>query len=219
MNLIFSWSSGKDSAIALFDCLKQSHLQVKGLWTTVNETNGAIPFHGVHAALLEKQIAAIGLPLTITNLPDNCTNKQYEKLVSAQYKVFKEAEIEGIVFADLFLDDIRRYRETLLQECKLKGIYPLWQHSTLHTAKRFVSTGFKAVITTVDQSKISPDWIGKPFDDNFLQSLPDHVDPCGENGEFHTFVSDGPIFEKEVIVEIQEIVEQGKYRTAILKTW
>lgn len=216
MNIIFSWSSGKDSAMALYDCLTQSNYKVKALWTTVNETNESIPFHGVEQTLLKKQAAAIGLPLTITNLPDNCTNKQYEKLVREQYKSFRKEGIEGVAFADLYLEEIRDYRSSLVQDSQLKDIYPIWQHSTLHTAKRFLSHGFKAIITTVDESKLQSEWVGKPFDETFLERLPEHVDPCGENGEFHTFVYDGPIFSKAVSFEIQEIKQHGSYRSARL---
>ena len=218
MKITFSWSSGKDSAMALYDCLTQSRFQVKTLWTTVNETNRSIPFHGVDTMLLKKQAAAIGIPLTITNLPDNCTNKQYEKLVGNQYKSFRTEGLEGVAFADLYLEDIRHYRNSLLHDYHLKAIYPLWQQSTLHTAKRFLAHGFKAIITTVDETNLQSNWIGEPFDETFLESLPDHVDPCGENGEFHTFVYDGPIFSKAVAFEMLEIRRKGSYRTVRLTT-
>ncbi|WP_226658585.1 diphthine--ammonia ligase [Pseudalkalibacillus hwajinpoensis] len=216
MNIVFSWSSGKDSAMALYDCLTNSQLQVKKLWTTVNETNGSIPFHGVDTMLLKKQAAAIELPLTITNLPDNCTNKQYEKLVGEQYDLFRSEGMNAVAFADLYLEEIRHYRNVLLQDHQLKSIYPLWQQSTLHTARRFLSNGFKAIITSVDESCLKADWIGKPFDAAFLEKLPQHVDPCGENGEFHTFVYDGPLFSKAVSFEICEIMQQGSYQSARL---
>lgn len=216
MNIVFSWSSGKDSAMALYDCLTNSQLQVKKLWTTVNETNRSIPFHGVDTTLLKKQAAAIELPLTLTNLPDNCTNKQYEELVGEQYDLFLREGMGGVAFADLYLEDIRHYRNALLQDHHLKGIYPLWQQSTLHTARRFLSNGFKAIITSVDESYLKADWVGKPFDSAFLERLPQHVDPCGENGEFHTFVYDGPLFSKAVSFEILEIMQQGSYQTARL---
>ncbi|MYL64742.1 diphthine--ammonia ligase [Bacillus hwajinpoensis] len=216
MNMVFSWSSGKDSAMALYDCLSHSHFQVKALWTTVNETNRSIPFHGVDTALLKKQADAIGIPLTITNLPDNCTNKQYEKLVRMQYKSFRKEGMEGVAFADLYLEDIRHYRNSLLQDYQLKAIYPIWKQSTLHTAKRFLANGFKAIITTVDETNLQSDWVGEHFDETFLKAIPEHVDPCGENGEFHTFVYDGPIFSKAVSFDIQEIRKKGSFHTARL---
>ncbi|MGA9288207.1 MAG: hypothetical protein WBV93_07605 [Anaerobacillus sp.] len=216
MNLLFSWSTGKDSALGLYDCLNDSKHHIKGLWTTMNVEEGSIPFHGVSAELLKLQVAAIGLPLTITNLPDNCTNKQYEHLIRATYKNISQNGVEGIAFADLYLEDIRSYRESLLIDTHLDACFPLWKQNTLHTAERFLSLGFKAIITTVDQTKISPEWIGKPFDEEFLRSLPADVDPSGENGEFHTFVYDGPIFDNRVTYNIQKIIEKGPFMTAVL---
>ncbi|TKD71927.1 diphthine--ammonia ligase [Pseudalkalibacillus hwajinpoensis] len=216
MNLLFSWSTGKDSALALYDCLKSSSDQVKGLWTTVNGDREYISFHGVSKALLKKQAASIGLPLSITNLPDNCTNKQYEALIKDVYDSFIENKVEAIAFADLYLEDIRQYREKQLNASGLEGVFPLWRKSTSHTAERFISTGFKAVITTVDQTKIHPRWIGKEFDQEFLTNLPHDVDPCGENGEFHTFVFNGPIFHYQVDYVVKDKVEHGPYITALL---
>ncbi|MBN8207193.1 diphthine--ammonia ligase [Bacillus sp. NTK071] len=216
MNLLFSWSTGKDSALALYDCLKCSNNQVQGLWTTVNEDRDYISFHGVSKALLKKQAATIGLSLSITNLPDNCTNKQYEAIINAVYDSFIRNKVDAIAFADLYLEDIRQYRVQQLNASGLEGVFPLWKKSTLHTAKRFISTGFKAVITTVDQTKIDSKWIGKEFNEEFLNNLPHDVDPCGENGEFHTFVFNGPIFQNAVDYVVKDQVEQGPYITALL---
>ncbi len=216
MNLLFSWSTGKDSALGLYDCLNDSQHHIKNLWTTMNVEEGSIPFHGVSAELLKLQAAAIGLPLTITNLPDNCTNKQYENLVRETYNTFRQDGIEGVAFADLYLEEIRSYREALLNGIHLHAYFPLWKQPTLHTAKRFLAVGFKAIITTVDQTKIHPEWLGKPFDEEFLKYLPTDVDPCGENGEFHTFVYDGPIFDYRVTYEIQKVFEKGNFMTALL---
>ena len=216
MNLLFSWSTGKDSALGLYDCLNDSNHHINGLWTTMNVEEGFIPFHGVSAELLKLQAAAIGLPLTITNLPDNCTNKQYENLIREAYKTISQNGVEGVAFADLYLEDIRSYRESLLDDMHLDACFPLWKQDTLHIANRFLSLGFKAIMTTVDQTKISPEWIGKPFDEEFLRSLPADVDPSGENGEFHTFVYDGPIFDNRVTYNIQKIVENGPFMTAVL---
>lgn len=216
MNLLFSWSSGKDSALALYDCLKCSNVQVKGLWTTFNDDRGHISFHGVSKGLLKKQAASLGLPISITNLPDNCTNKQYEALINDKYDFFIRNNVDGIAFADLYLDDIRKYREQQLNVKGLEGVFPLWKKSTLHTAERFISKGFHAVITTVDQTKLDDKWIGKEFDLEFLANLPEDVDPCGENGEFHTFVFNGPIFQYAVDYEIKGKVEEGPYITALL---
>ena len=216
MNLLFSWSSGKDSALALYDCLKCSNVQVKGLWTTFNDGREYISFHGVSKGLLKKQTASLGLPMSITNLPDNCSNKQYEALINDQYDYFIQNNVDGIAFADLYLEDIRQYREQQLNGKGLVGVFPLWRKSTLHTAKRFISSGFKAVITTVDQTKVDGKWIGKEFNHEFLANLPQDVDPCGENGEFHTFVFNGPIFQQAVDYDITDKVEEGSYITALL---
>ncbi|MGB8001067.1 MAG: hypothetical protein WCF60_13365, partial [Anaerobacillus sp.] len=137
-------------------------------------------------------------------------------LIRATYKNISQNGVEGIAFADLYLEDIRSYRESLLIDTHLDACFPLWKQDTLHIANRFLSLGFKAIMTTVDQTKISPEWIGKPFDEKFLRSLPADVDPSGENGEFHTFVYDGPIFDNRVTYNIQKIVENGPFMTAVL---
>lgn len=216
MNLLFSWSSGKDSALALYDCLQNSNVQVKGLWTTFNEEREYISYHGVSKGLLNKQAVSLGLPISITNLPENCSNKQYEALINDQYDYFIRKNVDAIAFADLYLEDIRQYREQQLNRKGLEGVFPLWRKSTLHTAKRFMSEGFKAVITTVDQTKIDDKWVGKEFNQEFLANLSQDVDPCGENGEFHTFVFDGPIFQRAVDYEVMDKVIEGPYITALL---
>lgn len=203
MNLLFSWSSGKDSALALHDLLINDEVDIAGLWTTVTVPHDRISFHGVSVNLLKKQAEAVQIPLTITNLPDKCSNNQYELVMRESYQQFIENEIEGIAFADLYVEEIREYREQHLKKSGLKGVFPLWQNSTIDTAERFIDLGFKAIITTVDETKIDPCWLGRQYDRHFLKNLRDDVDPCGENGEFHTFVYDGPIFIRPVQFTIE----------------
>ncbi|WP_347550784.1 diphthine--ammonia ligase [Pseudalkalibacillus hwajinpoensis] len=216
MKLLFSWSTGKDSALALYDCLNDPGQLITGLWTTINDHNDTISFHGVSRHLVKAQAEAIGLPLTLTNLPENCTNTQYEELIKKVLVSVKENGVTGVAFADLFLQDIRDYRVKQVNDIGLKGIFPLWQHSTIRTAHRFLATGFKAVITTVDSTKIDPKWIGRAYDEEFLRDLSANVDPCGENGEFHTFVYAGPIFKYSIPYVITHEVKNGPYITAIL---
>lgn len=216
MKVLFSWSSGKDSALALDDLLKTESVTLTGLWTTVSDSHDRISFHGVSKGLLEKQAKALRIPLTITNLPNNCSNHQYEFLMKQHYRQFLKQGVEGIVFADLYVKEIRKYREQLLKESGLLGVFPLWGNSTVDTANRFIDRGFKAVITTVDETKLDPQWVGKDFNRKFLASLDDNVDPCGENGEFHTFVYDGPIFSYSVPFTIEGTIKQKPYITALL---
>ncbi|WP_377889641.1 diphthine--ammonia ligase [Alkalihalobacillus sp. R86527] len=217
MNLLFSWSSGKDSALALQDLLANNDIDLAGLWTTITVPHDRISFHGVSVSLLKKQAEALQIPLTITNLPDNCSNNQYELVMRESYQKFIDDGIEGIAFADLYVEEIREYREQHLKKSGLKGVFPLWRNSTIDTAERFIDNGFKAVITTVDETKIDPCWLGREFDQHFLNSLNDKVDPCGENGEFHTFVYDGPIFNEAVSFTIEGTEEMYPYITALLK--
>ncbi|WP_270181606.1 adenine nucleotide alpha hydrolase [Alkalihalobacillus sp. CinArs1] len=217
MNLLFSWSSGKDSALALYDIMTNEKIHLDGLWTTITAPKEMISFHGVTVNLLKKQAEALQLPLTITNLPDNCSNNQYEMIMKQSFERFILRGIEGIAYADLYVEEIRNYREQLLKKSGLMGVFPLWRNSTIDTAERFIESGFKAVITTVDHTKIDPIWIGRPFDHTFLSSLCDEVDPCGENGEFHTFVYDGPIFANAVSFSIEGMIDNDPYITARLQ--
>jgi len=162
--------------------------------------------HGVRKELLEKQANSIGIPLITISLPKDTTNEEYEKIMKREMLYFKSHRIYHVVFGDIFLEDIRKYRESNLSKIGMKAIFPLWKKSSKDLARQFLDLGFKAIITCVDSNFLNSDFVGEFFDDNFLQALPSNVNYCGENGEFHTFVFDGPIFFNPVKFQKGEIV-------------
>ncbi len=174
--------------------------------------------HGVRRSLLRQQAASIGLPLYEVGIPKDATNEIYEKeMQSLVAKLMEEKSVSAVVFGDIFLQDIREYREKLLSRLEMKCIFPLWAKDTRELARSFIEEKFRAIICTVDPRKISPDLCGREFDYSFLSALPSGADPCGENGEFHTFVFDGPIFKKPINVVKGQIVERdGFYFADIL---
>lgn len=203
---LMSWSGGKDSALALYHCLKGDMLNICGLVTTVNEANNRISMHGVAVELLRQQAESIGIPLFVIPLPENCTLSHYEVTISDFLKKSISDGVEGIVFGDIFLEDIRKYREAQLEKDGLKAIFPLWGLSTELVASEFLSLGFKSIVTCIDGGILNENLVGHYYSSQFLGVLPPGVDPCGENGEFHTFVTDGPIFSNPISVELGERV-------------
>ena len=203
-----SWSSGKDSAWALHVLRQQSDLEIAGLFTTVNQVYQRIAIHGVRLELLQRQAAAVGLPLHIIDLPYPCSNSQYEKKMEEFIERSKRQEIECVAFGDLFLEDIREYREAKLSGTGITPLFPLWRTPTDKLAKDMISGGLRALVTCVDPQQLPASFAGREFNEEFLLTLPHHVDPCGERGEFHTFALDGPMFSKPVAVELGEIIER-----------
>jgi uncharacterized protein (TIGR00290 family) len=203
-----SWSSGKDSAWALHVLRQQSDLEIAGLFTTVNQIYQRIAIHGVRLELLQRQAEAVGLPLHIIDLPYPCSNSQYEKKMEEFIEQSKRQEIEYVAFGDLFLEDIKEYREAKLSGTGITPLFPLWQRPTDKLAKDMISGGLRALVTCVDPLQLPASFAGREFNEEFLLTLPDHVDPCGERGEFHTFALDGPMFIKPVAVELGEIIER-----------
>jgi len=203
--VIISWSGGKDSVLALF-LLNREKFNVRTLITAISEEYNRVSMHGVRKELLEKQANSIGIPLITISLPKDTTNEEYEKIMKREMLYFKSHRIYHVVFGDIFLEDIRKYRESNLSKIGMKAIFPLWKKSSKDLAKQFLDLGFKAIITCVDSNFLNSDFVGEFFDDNFLQALPSNVNYCGENGEFHTFVFDGPIFFNPVKFQKGEIV-------------
>ncbi len=203
--VIISWSGGKDSVLALF-LLNREKFNVRTLITSISEEYNRVSMHGVRKELLEKQANSIGIPLITISLPKDTTNEEYEKIMKREMLYFKSHRIYHVVFGDIFLEDIRKYRESNLSKIGMKAIFPLWKKSSKDLAKQFLDLGFKAIITCVDSNFLNSDFVGEFFDDNFLQALPSNVNYCGENGEFHTFVFDGPIFFNPVKFQKGEIV-------------
>jgi uncharacterized protein (TIGR00290 family) len=213
---LVSWSGGKDSALALHRVLTDGSVRVDGLLTTVTDGYDRISMHGVRRALLDAQVGALGLPLTTVRIPPQCTNDEYEARSGDALAAYAADAGEAIVFGDLFLADVRAYRERLLAPHGLAARFPLWGEDTAETARRFVALGFRATLVCVDPRQLDPAFVGRAYDDALLDALPPGVDPCGERGEFHTFVHDGPIFRHPVSVRPGEQVERGGFAFADL---
>jgi uncharacterized protein (TIGR00290 family) len=213
---LVSWSGGKDCALALHRVRTDGSVRVDGLLTTVTDGYDRISMHGVRRALLEAQADALGVALTTVGIPPVCTNDEYEARSGAALAMYAARAGEAVVFGDLFLADVRAYRERLLAPHGLVARFPLWGEDTAALARRFVALGFRATLVCVDPKQLDPTFAGRPFDDALLDALPAGVDPCGERGEFHTFVHDGPIFRHPVPVRAGEVVERGGFAFADL---
>jgi uncharacterized protein (TIGR00290 family) len=205
---LLSWSSGKDSAWALHVLRKSSEVEVVGLMTTVNQLYQRIAIHAVRLELLRLQAQAAGLPLHVIDLPYPCSNAQYEQVMSEFTLQSRQAGIECMAFGDLFLADIKSYREQRLSSTGITPLFPIWQRPTDQLAAEMLSSGLRAVATCVDPKLLPGSFAGREFNERFLKDLPAGVDPCGERGEFHTFAFAGPMFDRAVNVEVGEIVER-----------
>ena len=203
-----SWSSGKDSMLALHTVRSAGEIDVVGLLTTVNSTADRVAMHAVRRELLVAQADALGLPVHVVELPWPCPNGIYEDRMTAAIEAATLAGVQRMVFGDLFLSDVRAYREQSLSGTGMTPLFPLWQRPTAELAREIVSLGVRAVLTCVDPRQAPAELAGRWYDDELLASLPAGVDPCGENGEFHTFVTDGPGFARPLDVSVGEIVER-----------
>jgi len=204
--VIFAWSSGKDSARALHELMQDSGYEVVGLMTTVVEGYDRISMHGVRIRLVEQQAESIGLPLEKVYISKESSNENYETAMRDALLRHKAKGVTSVAFGDLFLEDLKVYRETKLAEVGMKAVFPLWKRDTTKLARSFIELGFRAIITCVDSQVLGGEFSGRLYDEQFLADLPSHIDPCGENGEFHSFVYDGPLFSKPVRFEKGEIV-------------
>ncbi|MEM0481381.1 MAG: diphthine--ammonia ligase [Nitrososphaerota archaeon] len=201
-----SWSGGKDSAMAFHTLAKQVNLQADTLLTTYNESNNRASMHGVRLELIERQAESLGARLLKVPLPPYCNNETYSERMNAALKALEAEGVKEIVFGDIFLEDVRRFREENLARVNFRGIFPLWGRDTWELAGEFLRLGFKAIICCVDTQQAPADLIGLEYSWQLLDRLPSGVDPCGERGEFHTFVYDGPIFSEPIRVERGETV-------------
>lgn len=204
--IVLSWSGGKDSALALWVMREQLGIEPAALLTTITEDHDRVSMHGVRRELVRAQAAATGLPLVEIGIPAACPNEVYEQRMAAALSAPPLAEAGTIAFADLFLEQIRAYREERLRGAGREALFPLWGLDTAALARRFVDAGFEATLVCVDPSQIDPSFAGRRFDAALLADLPASADPCGENGEFHTFVHAGPIFAAPIAVEVGETV-------------
>jgi uncharacterized protein (TIGR00290 family) len=209
--ILQSWSGGKDSCLTLAEILRDETRSVASLLTTVTEGYDRVSMHGVRVALLQQQAAAIGLPLHVIYIPQSASNETYEARMEAAFDQFRQEGVTTIAFGDLFLADIRRYREQWLARAGMTPIFPIWHCDTRDLARRFIDQGFKAALTCVDTRVLDRSFAGRPFDHALLADLPSGIDPCGENGEFHTFVAGGPIFRQAVPIVIGETVQRDSW--------
>jgi uncharacterized protein (TIGR00290 family) len=201
-----SWSGGKDSALALHEVIKTGAYEVRALLTTVTADFDRISMHGVRRSLLHAQASSLGLPLEEVWIPKGASNETYEAQMRAALSKQREAGVEEVAFGDLFLRDIRDYREERLGQVAMRGLFPLWGRDTSRLSRELIELGFRAVVCCVDPRRLGKEFCGREFDRPFLESLPPGVDPCGENGEFHTFVYAGPIFKSKIGVTKGEVV-------------
>jgi len=214
---ILSWSSGKDSAMALHRVLKSKEFEVVCLLTTVTKEFHRVSMHGVREQLLDVQAVSMGYPVEKVLIPYPCPNEVYEEKMANVLSVWKSRGVRHVIFGDLFLGDIRKYREEKLSLIDMIPVFPLWREDTATLAREMLELGFRAVVTCVDPKKLEPSFAGRHYDQAFLNDLPANVDPCGENGEFHTFTFDGPVFAKHIPVEVGEKVMRDGFQFADVK--
>lgn len=202
----FNWSGGKDSSLALHYLLQHPDYSVKALVTTVNEAHQRISMHGVRRELLHEQALQIGIPVLEILLPDSPNMSDYETAMNKGLQPLLDQGIRHCAFGDIFLEDLRKYREDKLAEIGVEAIFPLWKRDTSELIETFIDLGFKTVVVCTQADKLDESFVGRTIDRDFLNALPAGVDPCGENGEFHTFVYDGPIFQQPVAFGLGEKV-------------
>jgi uncharacterized protein (TIGR00290 family) len=206
-----SWSSGKDSAYALHEARTAGLAEVVGALTTLSEAYDRVAMHGVRSSLLDRQIAALGLPALKVMLPSPCSNEIYEARFAEACERLKEQGVRHIVFGDLYLQDIRAYRERQLAALGMSAVFPLWRRDTAALARTMIASGLVAHLVCVDPRRLDRAFAGRRFDQELLEDLPREVDPCGENGEFHTLVSAGPMFAAPIAVRVGEVVERDGF--------
>ena len=208
---LVSWSTGKDSAYALHTVRQQALVEVVGIVTTVSATFGRVSMHGVREVLLERQVAELGLPCVRVAIPTPCSMEGYEREMARAMEDARQAGVMHVVFGDLFLEDLRAHRESKLAEIGMQGVFPLWHRDTAALAREMVAAGVRATLTCIDPRKMDKTFAGRAFDAALLEEFPREVDPCGENGEFHTFVSAGPMFMRPIHVRAGEVVERDGF--------
>ncbi|MCY0970404.1 Dph6-related ATP pyrophosphatase [Chryseobacterium wangxinyae] len=205
---IFNWSSGKDSALALYKTLKEDKFEINSLLTSINKEFQRISMHGVHVSLLEKQAASLHFNLIKMELPQEPSMEEYQEIMNKTMTEIKSQGVTHSIFGDIFLEDLRKYREDQLKTIGIEAVFPLWKQNTSDLIKEFLDLGFKTIVTCVNEIYLDKSFAGRIIDENFIKDLPKNVDPCGENGEFHTFTFDGPIFKNPVNFKIGEIVKK-----------
>ena len=204
--------------MSLHELRKSGQYEVTALLTTITQDYDRVCMHGVRSVLLEQQAESIGVPAETMFISKNASNEEYESGMRQILEKYKAQGVCGVVFGDIFLEDLRKYREEKLSQIGMKGLFPIWKRDTAELACAFIDLGFEAVVTCADSNLLDSTLVGRPFDDQFLSMLPHAVDPCGENGEFHSFVFDGPVFEQQIPHTTGEVVlrENGFYYCDLL---
>lgn len=205
---IFNWSSGKDSSLALFKIIQDNNYEVTSLLTSINKEFQRISMHGVHVSLLEKQAESLGFPLIKMELSKEPSMEEYRAIMDKTMSHVKSMGVTASIFGDIFLEDLRQYREDQLNTIGMEAVFPLWKQNTAELIHEFLSLGFKTIVTCVNGAYLDKSFAGRIIDQQFLDDLPENVDPCGENGEFHTFTFDGPVFKEPILFEIGETVKK-----------
>jgi uncharacterized protein (TIGR00290 family) len=210
MDQVFvNWSGGKDAALSLYRLLGSGTRKVGTLVTTVTAPVGRVSMHGVREGLLRAQASSLGIPLRVVYLPEHCSLETYDARMASEMNFLRAEGYTGAVFGDIFLEDLRRYREQRLESLGLQGVFPLWKEESPGVARAFIRAGFRAVVCCVNAAVLDERFAGREYDESFLKDLPPGVDPAGERGEFHTFVYDGPLFRHPVAYLRGEVVEKS----------
>ena len=196
--ILLCWSGGKDSAMSLYELRASGDYEVSALLTTITEDYDRISMHGVQRVLLEQQAKSVGLPIERIYITKGASNEEYETKMKGKLADYQGRGVSSVAFGDIFLEDLRKHRENNLSKIGMKGVFPLWKRNTAELARAFIYLGFKTVVTCVDSKALDGKFAGRVFDEGFLSELPPGIDPCGENGEFHSFVYDGPIFQNPI---------------------
>ncbi len=209
--ILFCWSGGKDSAMALHALLRQKEFRVVALLTTVTESYERISMHGVRRELLKRQAESVGLPLHEVRIPPQCVNAIYEARMEEALRQHYDQGVRRVAFGDIFLQDLREYRERNLNRVGMTALFPIWKRDTRELARELIAAGFRAITACIDGKVLDRSFAGRLLDDAFFVELPPSADPCGENGEFHTFVFDGPIFRRPVPCRAGEVVSRDGF--------
>jgi len=207
----FNWSGGKDSALALYKAMLSNEYTIQCLLTNINRVHDRVSMHGVRRSLVEAQTASIGLPLVTVELPEEPSMQEYETMMLEKVNALKTSGCNKAIFGDIFLEDLKNYREQKLKAAGIECVFPLWKIDTTELIKEFIDKGFKAIVVCVNEQYLNKSFCGRMIDASFINDLPSTVDVCGENGEFHSFVFDGPIFKQPVQFNKGSIVNK-KYK-------